>query len=169
MAQARALVADRTRLPRDLAEQFATDSDIAVAQRIAARSELAPERLAEIAERYGPPVFAAVARHSRCPSALLQWMAAHPASSRRVLREIACHPAARSETLLLCLASEDFETRRRVAAHPALDLPVLESLINAPDGFLAEDTATNPALPERVMERLITRALLSNEPSRVGR
>ncbi|MET8403957.1 hypothetical protein [Streptomyces sp900116325] len=159
VAQARALVADRTWLPRVLAEQLATDPDIAVAQRIAARSELAPERLAEIVERHGPPVFAAVARHPSCPSALLQWMAAHPAGSRRVLQEIAGHPAARSETLLLCLASEDFDTRRRVAAHPALALPVLESLIDAPDGSLAQDAATNPALPERVMERLITRAL----------
>lgn len=159
VAQARALVADRTRLPRDLAEQLATDPDIAVAQRIAARSELAPERLAEIAERHGPPVFAAVARHPGCPSTLLQWMAAHPAGTRRVLQEIARHPSAPSGTLLLCLASEDLETRRRAAAHPALALPVLESLIDAPDGSLAQDAATNPALPGRVMERLITRAL----------
>ncbi|MFJ8983081.1 hypothetical protein [Streptomyces sp. NPDC102282] len=159
VAQVRALVADRTRLPRVLAEQLATDPDIAVAQRIAARPELAPERLVEIIERHGPSVFAAVARHPSCPSAQLHWMAAHSAGSRRVLREIAGHPAARSETLLLCLASEDSDTRRRVAAHPALDLPVLESLTDAPDGSLAQDAATNPALPERVMERLITRAL----------
>ncbi|MFE6183928.1 hypothetical protein ACFQ6U_05765 [Streptomyces sp. NPDC056465] len=159
VAQARALVADRTQLPRVLAEQLATDPDIAVAQRIAARSELAPERLAEIVERHGPPVFAAVARHPRCPSALLQGMAAHPAATRRVLQEIASHPAAWPETLLLCLASEDLDTRRRVAVHPALALPVLESLIDGPDGLLAQDAAANPALPERVMERLVTRAL----------
>ncbi|WP_330455067.1 MULTISPECIES: hypothetical protein [unclassified Streptomyces] len=159
VAQARALVADRTQLPRVLVEQLATDPDIAVAKRIAARSELAPERLAEITERHGPPVFAAVARHPGCPSALLHWMAAHPAGTRRVLQEIASHPAARSETLLLCLASEDLDTRRLVAAHPALALPVLESLIDAPDGSLAQDAAANPALPERVMEWLITRAL----------
>ncbi|MEU9358532.1 hypothetical protein AB0D35_10540 [Streptomyces sp. NPDC048301] len=159
VAQARALVADRTRLPRVLAEQLASDPDIAVAQRIAARPELAPERLAEIVERHGPRVFTAVARHPSCPSALLQRMAEHPAGTRRALQEIARHPAARSETLLLCLASEDLDTRRRVAAHPALALPVLESLIDAPDGSLAQDAAANPALPERVMERLITRAL----------
>ncbi|SEE45310.1 hypothetical protein SAMN05216483_6264 [Streptomyces sp. 2131.1] len=159
VAQARALVADRSQLPRVLVEQLATDQDIVVAKRIAARSELASERLAEIAERHGPPVFAAVARHPGCPSALLHRMAAHPAGTRRVLQEIASHPAARSETLLLCLDSEDLDTRRVVAAHPALALPVLESLIDAPDGSLAQAAATNPALPERVMERLITRAL----------
>ncbi|MFF7777476.1 hypothetical protein ACFZCG_24025 [Streptomyces tanashiensis] len=159
VAQARALAADRSRLPGDLVEQLAADPDIAVAQRIAGRPELAPERLAELVDRHGPPVFAAVARHPGCPSALLHCMAANPARTGRVLREIAGHPAARSETLLLCLASQDADTRRHAAAHPALALPVLESLIDAPGSALARAAAHNPALPESVMERLITRAL----------
>ncbi|MFI1364918.1 hypothetical protein [Streptomyces griseochromogenes] len=159
VAQARALAADRTRLPGHLAEQLATDPDIAVAQRIAARPELAPERLTELVERHGPPVFAAVARHPGCPAALLHRMAANPAGTSRALREIARHPAARSETLLLCLAARDSDTRRRAAAHPALALPVLETLIDAADSSLARAAANNPALPETVMERVITRAL----------
>ncbi|MFE6225831.1 hypothetical protein [Streptomyces sp. NPDC057854] len=159
VAQARALVADRTRLPSDLAEQLATDPDIAVAQRIAARLELPPERLAELVERHGAPVFAAVARHPGCPPALLHRIAANPASTSRVLREIARHPTTRSETLLRCLAAPDSDTRRHAAAHPALALPVLESLINAPDSSLARAAASNPALPGTVMEQLITRAM----------
>ncbi|TXS00763.1 hypothetical protein EAO73_26285 [Streptomyces sp. col6] len=158
-AQARALVADRTRLPRDLTEQLATDPDIAVAQRIAARSELDPERLAGLSERHGPPVFAAVARHPGCPADLLQRMAAHPAVTKRAMREIANHPAARADTLQLCLASQDPRTRHRAAVRTTLPLPVLESLIDSPDRALAQAAATNPALPEQVMERLITRAL----------
>ncbi|MFF5931558.1 hypothetical protein [Streptomyces hydrogenans] len=159
VAQARALVADRSRLPSDLVEQLATDPDIAVAQRIAARLELAPERLAELVERHGAPVFAAVARHPGCPAALLHRIAANPASTSRVLREIARHPTTRSETLLLCLAVPDSDTRCHAAAHPALALPVLESLINAPDSSLARAAASNPTLPETVMEQVITRAL----------
>ncbi|MFD5067291.1 hypothetical protein ACFWNC_04995 [Streptomyces sp. NPDC058369] len=158
-AQARALVADRTRLPRDLTEQLATDPDIAVAQRIAARSELDPERLAGLSERHGPPVFAAVARHPGCPADPLQRMAAHPAVTKRAMREIANHPAAQADTLQLCLASQDPQTRHRAAARTVLPLPVLESLIDAPDRPLAQAAATNPALPEQVMERLITQAL----------
>ncbi|MFF5015040.1 hypothetical protein [Streptomyces sp. NPDC001165] len=159
VAQARALAANRTRLQGDLAEQLATDPDIAVAQRIAARPELAPERLAELVERHGPPVFAAVARHPGCPAALLHCIAANPASTSRALREVAHHPAARSETLLLCLAAQDSDTRRDAAAHPALALPVLETLLDAPDSSLARAAANNPALPETVMERVIRRAL----------
>ncbi|MEU1408212.1 hypothetical protein ABZ471_38905 [Streptomyces sp. NPDC005728] len=158
VAQARALAADRTRLPGDLVERLAADPDIAVAQRIAARPELAPERLAELVERHGPPVFAAVGRHPGCPADLLHRMAAHPAGTSRALREIARHPAARSETLLLCLAAQDADTRRHAAAHPALALPVLETLIDGPDNSLARAAASNPVLPETVMERVITRA-----------
>lgn len=159
VAQVRALVADRTRLPCDLVEQLAADPDLAVAQRIAARPQLAPERLAEVVERHGAPVFAAAARHPGCPPALLHRIAANPASTSRVLREVARHPAARPETLLLCLAAPDSDTRRHAAAHPALALPVLESLIDAPDSSLARAATSNPALPETVMEQVIARAL----------
>ncbi|MFF4846047.1 hypothetical protein [Streptomyces collinus] len=159
VAQVRVLVADRTRLPAHLAEQLAGDPDIAVARRIAARPELNPERLTVLVERHGPPIFAAVARHPGCPTALLHRMAADPAVTRRALREIARHPATRSETLLLCLAVKDPAARHHAAANPALAPSALETLIDAPDGCLAQAAASNPALPEATMERLITRSL----------
>ncbi|MER8040551.1 hypothetical protein [Streptomyces hydrogenans] len=159
MAQARALVADRTRLPCDLAEQLAADPDIAVAQRIAFRPELAPETGRRIRRTARGARLRRGCRHPGCPAALLYCIAASPASTSRILREIARHPTTRSETLLLCLAAPDSDTRRHAAAHPALALPVLESLINAPDSSLARAAASNPALPETVMEQLITRAM----------
>ncbi|MEU7702635.1 hypothetical protein [Streptomyces sp. NPDC039028] len=159
IAQVRALVADRTRLPCDIADQLASDRDVAVAQRIAARPELAPERLPELIERHGSRVFAAVARHPACPAALLHRLAENPASTTRVLRNVARHPMARSGSLLLCLAAPDSGTRHHAAAHPALPLPVLERLLSSPDSSLARAAAGNPALPGTAMEQVITRAL----------
>ncbi|MFI1658939.1 hypothetical protein ACH4ZU_29145 [Streptomyces sp. NPDC020472] len=154
VAQVRALVAHRTRLPGDLAEQLAADPDPGVARRIAGRPETAPGKLAELVERHGPAVFGPVARHPACPAALLRRMAAHPAVGRRVLRDIARHPAAPVETLLLCLTAEAPDVRRYAAAHPALPAPVLESLLGGPDGALAGAAAENPALPVTLMERI---------------
>ncbi|MFF8513292.1 hypothetical protein ACF064_35105 [Streptomyces sp. NPDC015492] len=159
IAQVRALVADRTRLPCDIADQLASDRDVAVAQRIAARPELAPERLPELIERHGSRVFAAVARHPACPAALLHRLAENPASTTRVLRNVARHPMAPSGSLLLCLAAPDSGTRHHAAAHPALPLPVLERLLSSPDSSLARAAAGNPALPGKAMEQVITRAL----------
>ncbi|MFG2265840.1 hypothetical protein [Streptomyces sp. NPDC048720] len=164
VAQVRALVADRTHLPARLAEQLACAPDIAVARRIAARPELDPERLAALVERHGPPVFAAVARHPGCTAALLHRMAADPAVTRRAMREIARHPATRSETLLLCLAGQDPAARHHAAAHPALALSALETVIDAADGSLARAAASNPALPEATMERVIARSLGEGRP-----
>ncbi|MEU6622946.1 hypothetical protein ABZ926_19565 [Streptomyces litmocidini] len=156
VAQVRALVADRTRLPGDLVEQLAADPDPGVARRIAARPETAPGRLAELVERHGSAVFGPLARHPGCPAALLHRMAAHPAVGRRVLRDIARHPAAPAETLLLCLTAEAPDVRRYAAAHPALPAPVLESLLRDPDEILAGAAAENPALPVTLMEWITT-------------
>ncbi|MFF7443546.1 hypothetical protein [Streptomyces sp. NPDC008122] len=155
VAQVRALVADRTRLPGDLVERLAADPDPGVARRIAARPDLAPEQLADLVERHGPPVFSAVARHPDCPADVLHRVAAHPATGRRVLRDIARHPASRAETLLRCLAAEDPDVRRYAATHPALPVTVLESLLHGPDEALALAAAENPALPETVMKRIV--------------
>ncbi|MGW1508217.1 hypothetical protein [Streptomyces sp. NPDC002394] len=159
VAQVRALVADRSRLPGDLLARLAADPDPGVARRIAARPELDPDTLTALVERHGPPVFSALARHPDCPAALLHRMAAEAATGRRVLRDIARHPASRPETLLLCLAAEDPDVRHYAAAHPALPVPVLESMLDDPEGELARAAAENPALPEALMERIVTRAL----------
>ncbi|MFC9394254.1 hypothetical protein ACFTWS_13990 [Streptomyces sp. NPDC057027] len=151
----RTLVADRTRLPGDLVEQLAADPDPGVARRIAARPDLAPEQLADLVERHGPPVFSAVARHPDCPATVLHRVAAHPTTGRRVLRDIARHPAARAETLLRCLTAEDPDVRRYAAGHPALPVAVLESLLHGPDETLALAAAENPALPETLMRRIV--------------
>ncbi|MFF0477561.1 hypothetical protein [Streptomyces sp. NPDC004284] len=157
-AQVRALVADRVELPGDLVAQLAADPDPGVARRIAARPELGPDTLITLVERHGPAVFSAVARHPGCPTALLHRMAAEATTGRRVLRDIARHPASRPETLLLCLAAEAPDVRRYAAAHPALPVPVLESMVDGPEGELARAAAENPALPEALMERIVTRA-----------
>jgi hypothetical protein len=155
VAQVRVLVADRTRLPGDLVEQLAADPDPGVARRIAARPDLAPEQLADLVERHGPPVFSAAARHPGCPATVLHRVAAHPTTGRRVLRDIARHPASRAETLLRCLAAEDPDVRRYAATHPALPVTVLESLLHGPDETLALAAAENPALPETLMKRIV--------------
>ncbi|WP_426405106.1 hypothetical protein ACN9M0_37485 [Streptomyces sp. R-07] len=158
VAQVRALVADRTQLPGDLVERLVADPDPGVARRIAARPELAPDQLAELVDRHGPHVFSSVVAHPDCPAALLHRMVTNPATGCRVRRQIARHPAARPETLLLCLAAEDPDVRRYAAAHPALPVPVLESLIAGPDETLAGAAAENPGLPTPLMERIATHA-----------
>ncbi|WP_426362178.1 hypothetical protein [Streptomyces sp. E-08] len=160
VAQVRALVAGRTLLPSALVERLLADPDPGVARRIADRPDLAPEQLAALVERHGPPVFGAAARHPGCPAALLHRVASDPGVGRRVLREVARHPATRSETLLLCLAADAPDVRWHAAAHPALPVRVLESLLAGPDRELARAAAENPALPESLMERIAVRAAL---------
>ncbi|MGW8761565.1 hypothetical protein ACWGN5_03595 [Streptomyces sp. NPDC055815] len=159
VAQVRALVAHRTELSAALVEQLVTDPDPGVARRIAAHPARTPKQLAALVERHGPPVYTAAVRHPGCPAALLHHIASSPAAGRRVLRDIARHPAAPPETLLLCLAAESPDVREYAATHPALPVAVLQSLIDGPDEALARAAAENPSLPEPLMERITREGL----------
>ncbi|MEU6984411.1 hypothetical protein ABZ946_13485 [Streptomyces sp. NPDC046324] len=132
VAQVRALVAARPDLPAVLVDLLAADPDIGVARRIALHPGLGGDRLTDLVQRHGPPVYGAVARNPGCPGGLLRRLARDADSGRRTLRVI--------------------------AAHPALPPDVVEGLLADPDPRVAAAAAAHPALPVETMERLVEQA-----------
>lgn len=147
--QLRMLVAERQDLPADLFEQLLADPDPGVAKAIVTHPTLTVAQLGELVERHGPRLYPRAARNPVCTSALLHHMASNAASVQKAYREIAQHPNASSETLLLCLA--DREARRFAAAHPNLPPEKIVELLSS-----EETAAANPSLPIGVMEELLS-------------
>ncbi|MEU7113988.1 hypothetical protein [Streptomyces sp. NPDC046182] len=129
VAQVRALVAARPDLPAALVDLLAADPDIGVARRIALHPGLGEDRLTELVERHGPPVYGAVGRNPGCPAALLRRMARDADSGRRTLRVIAAHPALPPDAVEGLLADPDPRVAAAAAAHPALPVETMERLI----------------------------------------
>ncbi|MFF9015624.1 hypothetical protein ACF09C_22000 [Streptomyces sp. NPDC014870] len=129
VAQVRALVAARPDLPPALVERLAADADIGVAQRIAPHPGLAEDRLVELVERHGPPVYGAVALNPGCGGALLRRMAGDCGSVRKALRTIAAHPALPPDVVEELLTDPDPRVVRAAAAHPALPVATMERLL----------------------------------------
>ncbi|MEU4267424.1 hypothetical protein [Streptomyces sp. NPDC026092] len=132
VAQVRALVAARPDLPPALVDRLASDADLGVVQRIAPHPGLTEDRLTDLVERHGPPVYAAVAENPGCPGAALRRMAGVAGPARKAVRPI--------------------------AAHPALPPDVVEDLLTHPDPRVVRSAAAHPALPVATMERLLARA-----------
>ncbi|MDJ0347616.1 hypothetical protein QMK19_08430 [Streptomyces sp. H10-C2] len=128
-AQVRALVAARPELPAGLTALLSDDPDIGVAKRIAPNPALAPAQLYAITARHGPRAHEAVARNPHCPPELLHAMALAATPAVNPLGEIAKHPAAPPEALLLCLADPDERVRSAAAAHPALPVDAMAQLL----------------------------------------
>lgn len=154
VAQVRALVADRTRLPGDLVERLAADPDPGVARRIAARPDLAPSS--------SPTSWSATARRSSALRPTTRTAPPPCCTARRRTRPRAVaycgtSPATPPPARRPCCAARRPRTRtwRYAATHPALPVTVLESLLHGPDETLALAAAENPALPETLMRRII--------------
>ncbi|MEU9703827.1 hypothetical protein AB0E14_23325, partial [Streptomyces sp. NPDC047981] len=129
VAQVRALVAARPDLPPALVERLAADADIGVARRIAPHRGLTEDRLVELVERHGPPVYGAVARNPGCGGALLRRMAGDCGPARKALRTIAEHPALPPDVVEGLLTDPDPRVVRAAAAHPALPVATMERLL----------------------------------------
>ncbi|MFD3944021.1 hypothetical protein [Streptomyces sp. NPDC058579] len=132
VAQVRALVAARPDLPPALADRLAADADLGVVRRVAPHPGLTEDRLTDLVERHGQPVYGAVAGNPGCTGALLRRMARDAGPARKAVRPI--------------------------AAHPALPPDVVEDLLTHPDPKVARAAAEHPALPVATMERLLARA-----------
>lgn len=146
--QARMLVAEREDLPADLFAQLLADPDPGVAKAVVTHPSLTAEQLRELVERHGPRLYPRAARNPVCPPELLHQMAWNAASVQKAYREIAQHPNASAETLLLCL--QDREARRFAAEHPNLPPDKIVELLTH-----EESAASNPSLPVRAMTDLL--------------
>ncbi|MFD8014003.1 hypothetical protein [Streptomyces sp. NPDC058955] len=151
----RMLVAHRRDLPPPTRDRLADDADAKVAAAVAPHPGLTEATLRRMIARHGTQVLAGVAANPDTPPALLEELARREPPVRKVLREVARHPAATPAALLACLT--DDRARRSAAGHPALPPSALAELVTHQDGQVREAAAAHPSLPQAVMADLLRR------------
>ncbi|MEU7579920.1 hypothetical protein AB0B50_20225 [Streptomyces sp. NPDC041068] len=152
---ARMLVAQRRDLPPGIRDQLADDPDAKVVKALAPHPGLGEAQLRAMTGRHGTRVVAEVATNPDAPSALLDDLVRHQPAVRRVLLEVARHPAASASALLACLANE--RARPVAAGHPALPPTAVVELLSDADPQVVEAAAANPSLPPAVISALASR------------
>ncbi|MFS8104927.1 hypothetical protein LFM09_48285 [Lentzea alba] len=123
--QVRRLAAYRHDLPPDVVTTFLGDPEAEVRAGIAANPALSVDQLEDLSAHGDPRILFRVAQNPRCTPELLHRMAR---SGGKACREIAKHPNASPETLLLCLRDE--EAAFAAAANPALPVSAMEELLS---------------------------------------
>ncbi|WP_434442151.1 hypothetical protein [Lentzea sp. E54] len=151
VTQVRMMVAARADLPLDLVQSLVLDDDPGVAAAVVTNPLVSVTQLWELVSRHGARLYPRVARNPSCPPELLHHMALAVSSAEQTYRAIARHPAARGETLSLCL--EDAQARHLAAAHPHLPVETIVEFLGSE--FTAGPAAANPSLPVAVMEDLL--------------
>lgn len=147
---ARFFLASRPDLPPEVYEQLASEIEPGILRELAANTAVPAEVARSLAGTRAPRTPPQVVLDPSCPPESLHRMALQ-AGTPETCRAIARHPAARGETLVLCL--EDAQARHFAAGHPNLPVEKIVELLGSE--FTAGPAASNPSLPVAVMEELV--------------